>query len=105
MCGSDRWRPSQATHQTEGHGRTDIFANVESQAEKSSEQAEEAERPEEELNAMQTEGEEDPLAGLGMDEAEESLPSAPVKAGGHAEATTITGLAQGPAVKWSRRNS
>ena len=40
-----------------------------------------------------------------MDEAEESLPSAPVKAGGHTEATAVTGQAEGPAVKRSRRNS
>ena len=59
VCESDRWRPPVATHQTENQGRTGIPTKVEGQAEERPEEAELTERPEEESNAMQTEGEED----------------------------------------------
>ena len=46
------------------------------------ERPEEAEHLENEWNAMRMEGGEDPLAGMGMDAAEETLPGIPANAGG-----------------------
>ena len=83
--------------QTESQGRTGISTQVQSQPEKMQEEAKQTERPQEEFNAMHTEGEEDPWARPGMDEAEENLPRVPAKARSHAECTTaMTGPAEGP---------
>ena len=65
-CESERWRPSTAARphesarrrQTESQGRTGISTNVESQAEERQEEVEQTERPEEEWNVMQMQGEE-----------------------------------------------
>ena len=60
-------------------------------------EVEQAERLEEDWEVVHTEEEEDPWAGLGMDEAEESLPGGPAWACGHAEGIAMPGAAKGTA--------
>ena len=93
---SIRWRPSKATHQTWLQGRDGSPTKAQDQAEKRQKKVEQTEQTEEGFNEAQTEGEEDPWGGLGMDEVQESLPGAPVQAGGHSEeATALAGQAEG----------